>query len=44
MQHTPRTLLAYEDNASVIEGARVARLYPGQDGVYRFSEEDTHTP
>ena len=41
--HPEGTLLAYEDNASVIEGARVARLYPGQDGVYRFSEEDTHT-
>ena len=40
--HSAGTLLAYEDNASVISGARVARLYPGPDGVYRFESEDTH--
>ena len=40
--HPEGTLLAYEDNAAVIEGARVARLYPGEDGVYRFKDEDTH--
>ena len=28
--HPEGTLLAYEDNAAVIEGARVARLYPGR--------------
>ena len=35
--HPDGTLLAYEDNASVMEGARVCdRLYPRHDGVYRF--------
>ncbi len=41
-QHPDGTLIAYADNAAVIEGAKVARFYPGPDGVYRFSEEYTH--
>jgi phosphoribosylformylglycinamidine synthase len=40
------TVVAYSDNSSVIEGARVTRFYPrsGQDGsqVYAPSEELTH--
>jgi phosphoribosylformylglycinamidine synthase len=41
-QHPAGTLVAYADNAAVMEGARVARFYPRADGVYRSSEEDTH--
>jgi phosphoribosylformylglycinamidine synthase len=37
------TLVAYSDNASVIEGARIERFYPRADGGYAFSEELTHT-
>ena len=37
------TLVAYSDNASVIEGARVERFYPRADGTYAFSDEMTHT-
>jgi phosphoribosylformylglycinamidine synthase len=36
------TLSAYEDNASVIEGARIDRFYPGGDGRYAFNAEPTH--
>uniref|UniRef100_UPI0026F14444 phosphoribosylformylglycinamidine synthase n=1 Tax=Conchiformibius steedae TaxID=153493 RepID=UPI0026F14444 len=36
------TVVAYKDNASVIEGARIKRFYPDADGHYRFHEEDTH--
>jgi phosphoribosylformylglycinamidine synthase len=36
------TLVAYADNAAVIEGANVARFYPREDGSYRFSDEPTH--
>jgi len=37
------TVVAYSDNSSVIEGARVERFYPRADGSYAFSEELTHT-
>ncbi|MGA7595568.1 MAG: phosphoribosylformylglycinamidine synthase [Gallionella sp.] len=36
------TVVAYSDNSSVIEGARVQRFYPRADGAYAFSEELTH--
>jgi phosphoribosylformylglycinamidine synthase len=36
------TLSAYEDNASVIEGAQIDRFYPRGDGQYAFSAEPTH--
>jgi phosphoribosylformylglycinamidine synthase len=36
------TLSAYEDNASVIEGARIERFYPSSNGQYAFSDEPTH--
>lgn len=36
------TVVAYKDNASVIEGAKIARFYPDGEGQYRFHEEDTH--
>jgi phosphoribosylformylglycinamidine synthase len=41
-QHPTGTLVAYADNAAVMEGARVARFYPRADGVYRAGDEDTH--
>ncbi|AZR59932.1 phosphoribosylformylglycinamidine synthase [Eikenella corrodens] len=38
------TVVAYKDNASVIEGAKIARFYPDAlaEQGYRFHEEDTH--
>ncbi|MBM3343200.1 MAG: phosphoribosylformylglycinamidine synthase [Betaproteobacteria bacterium] len=36
------TVVAYSDNSSIIEGARVARFYPDERGAYRFVEDDTH--
>ena len=38
------TVVAYKDNASVIEGAKIARFYPdaAANQGYRFHEEDTH--
>jgi len=42
-EKSPRgTVVAYIDNAAVIEGARVARFYPAADGSYRYLEDDTH--
>jgi len=37
------TVVAYSDNSSVIEGARIERFYPREDGGYVFSDELTHT-
>jgi phosphoribosylformylglycinamidine synthase len=37
------TVVAYTDNASVIEGARIERFYPRADGGYAFSDELMHT-
>lgn len=38
------TVVAYKDNASVIEGAKIVRFYPdaAANQGYRFHEEDTH--
>ncbi|WP_376986439.1 phosphoribosylformylglycinamidine synthase [Conchiformibius kuhniae] len=36
------TVVAYKDNASVIEGANIGRFYPDADRNYRFHQEDTH--
>ncbi len=37
------TLVAYEDNASVIEGGRIGRFFPNPaSGVYSYHEDDTH--
>jgi phosphoribosylformylglycinamidine synthase len=42
-QHSPRgTVVAYSDNSSIIEGARVKRFYPGEQGRYGFVEDETH--
>jgi phosphoribosylformylglycinamidine synthase len=40
--HPDGTVVAYADNASVIEGASVDRLYPDADGQWRHHREDTH--
>ncbi|MDO5640214.1 MAG: phosphoribosylformylglycinamidine synthase [Neisseria sp.] len=42
--HPEGTIVAYKDNSSVIEGAKVERFYPhaAENHGYRFHEEDTH--
>ena len=40
--HPQGTVVAYSDNASIIEGARIDRLYPDREHVYRFHDEETH--
>ncbi len=40
--HPQGTVVAYSDNASVIEGAAVRRYYPDASGTYAFHEEQTH--
>ncbi len=40
--HPQGTLVAYADNASIIEGAEIERFYPGEGGVYHYSPETTH--
>ena len=41
-RHPEGTVVAYADNSSIIEGARVRRFYPGNGGGYRYVEDDTH--
>ncbi|WP_107879068.1 phosphoribosylformylglycinamidine synthase [Neisseria animaloris] len=42
--HPEGTVVAYKDNASIIEGAKIERFYPRADEQqgYRFTEEKTH--
>ncbi len=40
--HPEGTVVAYTDNASVIEGSVVDSLYPDGDGQWRFHREQTH--
>ncbi|QDX80192.1 phosphoribosylformylglycinamidine synthase [Denitratisoma sp. DHT3] len=40
--HPEGTVVAYSDNAAVIEGAKVKRFYPDGQGQYRWQEETTH--
>ncbi len=40
--HPEGTVVAYSDNASVIEGAQIKRFYPQADGSYRYVEDMTH--
>jgi phosphoribosylformylglycinamidine synthase len=40
--HPAGTIVAYTDNASIIEGASVPRFHPGADGRYAYHEELTH--
>jgi len=41
-KHPQGTVVAYSDNSSVIEGARIARFYPKEGGAYQYCEDDTH--
>ena len=41
-QHPQGTIVAYSDNSSIIEGARVKRFYPCAGGAYEFVEDETH--
>jgi len=36
------TIVAYKDNASVIEGVKAQRFYPGEGGRYAAHADDTH--
>ncbi|MFN3984305.1 MAG: phosphoribosylformylglycinamidine synthase [Rhodocyclaceae bacterium] len=40
--HPQGTVVAYSDNASVIEGSEVEAWYPGADGAWQFRSELTH--
>ena len=40
--HPKGTVVAYADNAAVIEGATVGRFYPDAGGAYAYREEETH--
>jgi phosphoribosylformylglycinamidine synthase len=40
--HPEGTVVAYSDNASVIEGAQIRRFYPQGDGKYAYVEDTTH--
>ena len=40
--HPEGTVVAYSDNAAVIEGAPIRRFYPRGDSGYAYSEETTH--
>ncbi len=41
--HPRGTVLAYADNAAIMEGRVARRLYAGEDGVYAGRSERTHT-
>ena len=40
--HPQGTVVAYADNSSIIEGAKVARFYPGKDHTYSYAEEEAY--
>src|SRR5574343_1031365 len=40
--HPQGTVMAYADNASIIEGATINRFYPDADRGYSYKEELTH--
>lgn len=42
-EKTPEYVLsAYKDNAAVMDGSKVGRFFPDQDGQYRYHNEDAH--
>lgn len=41
-QNPQGTLTAYTDNASIMEGAKIARFYPGANNLYSYKQEQTH--
>ncbi|OIQ82006.1 phosphoribosylformylglycinamidine synthase [mine drainage metagenome] len=40
--HPGKTVVAYSDNASVVQGGQTRRFYPQADGRYGFVEEEMH--
>ena len=36
------TVVAYSDNAAIMEGGATARFQPGSDGTYRYADETAH--
>ena len=40
--HPAGTVVAYADNASIIEGAEIDRFYPDASRTYRYATEQTH--
>lgn len=40
--HPGKTVMAYKDNASIVEGGLSRRFYPQADGSYHYVEEDMH--
>jgi len=40
--HPEGTVVAYSDNAAILEGASMRRFYPRADGAYAYSEQLTH--
>ena len=43
-QKSPRgTVVAYSDNAAIMEGASIARFHPRDGGEYRYTDALTHT-
>ncbi|MDV6343716.1 phosphoribosylformylglycinamidine synthase [Nitrosomonas sp. Is37] len=41
-QHPQGTIVAYADNAAIIEGAAINRFCPGKDNAYGYALEPTH--
>ena len=41
-EHPGGTVVAYADNSAIIEGAEIARFYPGSDNLYDYAQEQTH--
>jgi len=40
--HPEGTIVAYADNAAVVEGAKIRRFHPQADGSYAYVEDETH--
>jgi phosphoribosylformylglycinamidine synthase len=40
--HPQGTVVAYMDNSSIIEGAKIARFYPEKDNCYTYAVEHIH--
>ncbi len=36
------TVLAYSDNAAIMEGSKTRRFFPGKDNVYKYDKQLTH--
>lgn len=41
-RHPEHTIVAYADNAAILEGETIERFYPGQGNTYRYEPELTH--